>query len=87
MIKLTKQFFGHVIPAILRPLHVLLDQVVGFFFACLTAWAAWSRMRYYRQLDTPQGSVTFVILTFGAAVLLLYLTIASFWKARKTSRS
>jgi uncharacterized membrane protein len=87
MIKLTKQFFGHVVPAIIRPLHILLNQVVGLFFGVFAVWAGVSGVRYWRQLDTPQGNITYVLGTFGSALLLAYLAITSFWKARKISRS
>lgn len=87
MIKLTKQFFGHVIPAIIRPLHILLNQVVGLFFLLFAAAAIPSGIRNLRQLDTPEGSIGRVLMIFGFAALLAYFGISSFWKARKISRS
>ena len=87
MIKLTKQFFGHVVPAIIRPLHILLNEVVGLFFLLFAAFGIFYGLRYWRQLDTPQGSISHVLMTFGFALLMAYLGISSFWKARKISRS
>jgi hypothetical protein len=87
MIKRTKQFFGHVIPAIIRPLHILLNQVVGLFFLLFAAAAVPSGLRSLHQLDTPDGSITRVLMIFGFAALLAFFGISSFWKARKISRS
>jgi hypothetical protein len=87
MIKLTKQFFGHVIPAIIRPLHILWNQVVGLFFLLFATVALFWGVRYWRQLGTPQGSISEVLITFGFAALMAYFGVSSFWKARKISRS
>jgi len=87
MIQRTKQFFGHVIPAVLRPLHILLNQVVGLFFLCFAALGAFYGLKYWRELDTPQGSISQVMIAFGCAGVMAFLGISSFWKARKISRS
>jgi hypothetical protein len=87
MVKLTKQFFGHVIPAIIRPLHILWNQVVGLFFLLFAAAAIPSALRSIHQLDTPEGSIGRVLLIFGFAALMAYFGVTSFWKARKISRS
>jgi hypothetical protein len=87
MIKVTKQFFGHVIPAIIRPLHILLNQVVGLVFLAFAGLGGFYGFRYWRQLNTPQGSMSRVLMTFAFALLMAYFGISSFWKARKISRS
>ena len=87
MIRQAKQFFGHVVPAVIRPLHILLNEVVGLFFMIFAAMGLFYGQRYWRQLDTPDGSITRVVMTFAFALLMAYLGISSFWKARKISRS
>jgi hypothetical protein len=87
MINRTKQFLGHVVPAVIRPLHILLNEVVGLFFMLFAALGIFYGLRYWRQLDTPQGSISRVVMTFGFALIMAYFGISSFWKARKISRS
>ena len=31
----AKKFIGHVVPGVIRPIHILWNQVIGFFFIVL----------------------------------------------------
>ena len=35
MFSMAKKFIGHVMPGVIRPIHILWNQVIGFFFIVL----------------------------------------------------
>jgi hypothetical protein len=90
MIKLTKQFFGHVLPGVIRPLRILWNEIIGFLFLVIAIWFTPTVVRNFRDLSKPDTSATKIFGVFGAAVFVLilaYYGLSSFWRARKISRS
>jgi hypothetical protein len=81
------RFMEHVVPGVVRPLRVLWNEIIGFVFLCLAAWAVPSAIRNVRGLSTDQGSLGKVTLSFGFLCLMAYFAISSFLRARKISRS
>ncbi|SPE36206.1 conserved hypothetical protein [Candidatus Sulfopaludibacter sp. SbA3] len=75
-------FLKHVIPAIIKPVHSLWHQVIGFLFISFGVIFGAKAIHYYR---TGQG----VQLFFAAActVMMLGYGLSSFLRARKISRS
>jgi hypothetical protein len=84
---MISQFLGHVLPGVVRPLHVLWNQVIGSVFVVLAVWATPSAFRYVREFDGDAESIFRVGLSVSFAVLMAYFGIASFLRARKISRS
>ena len=37
--KLVSSFLGHVLPGVIRPLHILWNEVLGFLFLAMAAWS------------------------------------------------
>jgi hypothetical protein len=83
MFKLARKFLGHVIPGVARPLHILWNQVIGFFFLVLAAFPLPSTLR---DIHNPQ-SYPKLMLTIPFTLIMGAFGIASFLKARKISRS
>ena len=81
------RFVEHVVPGVVRPLRVLWNEIIGFVFLCLAAWAVPSAIRNVRGLQTEQGSMGRVALSLGFLALMAYFGITSFLRARKISRS
>jgi hypothetical protein len=81
------RFVEHVVPGVVRPLHVLWHEIIGFVFLCLAAWGVPSAIRNVRGLETQQGSMGKVALSLGFLGLMAYFGITSFLRARKISRS
>lgn len=81
------RFLEHVVPGVVRPLRVLWNEIIGFIFLCLAAWAVPSAIRNVRGLQTEQGSMGRVVLSIGFLGLMAYFAISSFLRARKISRS
>jgi small neutral amino acid transporter SnatA (MarC family) len=76
----AKMFLGHVIPGVIRPIHILWNQVIGFLFIVLAAVFGFRILRG----KEPAG----LQIVGGLFVLLIaWYGISSFWKARKISKS
>jgi uncharacterized membrane protein len=80
MFSTAKKFFRHVVPEIIRPIHIVWNQAIGFIFLVL---AVVFGFRVFRGKE-PAG-----IQLVGALFVLLiaWFGISSFWKARKISKS
>jgi hypothetical protein len=80
MFALAKKFLGHVMPGVIRPIHILWNQVIGFIFIVLAVVFGYRVVRG----GEPAG----LQLVGGLFVLLIaWLGVSSFWKARKISKS
>lgn len=84
---LIKQFLGHVIPGIVKPMHALWNEVIGFVFIVLAIWAAPSVWRNIRNAGDSSEGFWKAAISVGFALLMVYFAISSFLKARKISRS
>jgi hypothetical protein len=85
-------FLKHVIPAIVKPLHSLWNEVIGFFFLCFGAMFGVWTFRYYRMYTQapPAAAPEFfgkVIVTALVGLMMLGFGISSFRRANKISRS
>ena len=87
MVKLAKQFLGHVIPGVIRPLRILWNEVIGFLFLVFAIGSTPAVVRSFRDLDKPDGSLFRVFVTLFFVLLMLYFGVTSFLRARKIGRS
>jgi hypothetical protein len=81
-VKQGRSFLRHVIPAIVKPLAALWNEVIGFLFLCMGTIFGFSAFRSLRAGDGVRGFVM-----CASAILMAWFGISSFWKARKISRS
>lgn len=71
---------GYILPGVIRPIHILWNQVIGFVFIVLAGLFGY---RVFHGKE-PVG----LQLVGGAFVLLIaWFGISSFWRARKISKS
>ncbi len=82
MLKMAGKFFHHVMPGVIRPLHVLWNQVIGFFFVCLACLPIPS---LFRDFKDPEHFPR-LFLTVPFTLIMGWFGVSSFWKARKASR-
>jgi hypothetical protein len=80
-------FLSHVVPGVVRPMRVLWNEVIGFIFMVLAVMATPSAIRAVRELESPQGSLTRVVLSIGFFAVMAYFGVTSFLRARRISRS
>ncbi len=84
---IVRQFVNHVVPGVIRPLHILWNEIIGFFFLVFGVWFGSAAFRGYRKLGQPQGSLVGVVVPAIAAAIMLAYGLHSFLKARKIGRS
>jgi hypothetical protein len=84
---MVNRFLGHVLPGIIRPMHALWNEVIGFFFLILAAYFAPSAWRSIRTFDGNAESAFKVAGAVGFTLLMAYFGVTSFLRARKITRS
>ena len=84
---LVNRFLGHVLPGVIRPMHALWNEVIGFVFIVLALIFAGSAWRSLRAIDGNSESVIKAAAAVGFTLLMAYFGVSSFLKARKISRS
>jgi len=75
-------FLRHVVPAVVKPIHALWNQVIGFLFLSFGAIFGIRTAHYAWSHDTMRSVVAGV-----ATAIMAWYGIGSFLKARKISRS
>lgn len=87
MFRVVKQFCGHVLPGVVRPLRILWNEVIGFLFLAIAVGFTPAVFRSYRNMERPGGSPFpfFGVLLF--VLILFSYGVGSFRRARKIGRS
>jgi hypothetical protein len=80
MLSTAKKFIHHLAPGVIRPIHILWNQVIGFIFIVL---AVVFGFRVFRGSEPPGLQLAGALF----ALLMGWLGVSSFWKARKISKS
>ncbi len=83
----ARQLFNHVVPAIIRPLRVLWNEIIGFVFLALAVWAVPSTIKAVREFNGDADSLFRIILAGLFSVIMIWFGVTSFWRARKIKRS
>jgi len=78
------KFVGHVVPNVVRPLHALWHEIIGFLFLVLAFILGGSAFKAIRAHDATLGRI---LISVFLPLLLAYFGITSFLRARKISRS
>jgi hypothetical protein len=80
MFAVAKKFVQHVIPGVIRPIHIVWNQAIGFVFIVLAIVFGFRVVRGKEPLGMQVVAGLFVLL-------IAWFGISSFWKARKISKS
>ena len=87
MFALARKFFDHVIPGIIRPLRVLWNEVIGFFFLVLAIWSLPTAYRSFNNFNGELDGLARIFLTAIFGLVMLFFGIYSFRRARKIGKS
>jgi hypothetical protein len=79
----ARKFVQHVLPGVVRPLHILWHQVIGFLFLVLAIMPVPSAVRSFHD---PNGFPHLILSTLFIGLMATF-GIASFLRARKINRS
>ena len=80
MFSMAKKFLDHVIPSIIRPIHILWNQAIGFVFIVLAVVFGYRVVHGKEPIGLQIVGAIFVLL-------IAWFGVSSFWKARKISKS
>jgi hypothetical protein len=83
MFSTAKKFLGFVMPEVVKPIHTLWNQVIGFFFIVLALLPLHAIIRDWGKDDT----VPRLALEITFALIMAGFGIHSFLRARKISKS
>ena len=84
---LISKFLGHVVPSVIKPLHSLWNQVIGFLFLVFTVVAIGYVVRGVREFNGDAEGLMHIAMPVLFALVMGYFAVSSFWRARKISRS
>ncbi len=87
MLAIGRKFMTHVIPGIIKPLHILWNEMIGFVFICIAIIAT---PRVYKEVASFSGEPEQLgRIALGLCFLapMYGFGLASFWRARKIKKS
>lgn len=87
MVSQAKSFVRHVVPAVIKPIRVLWNEMIGFVFLVLGVVPIPSAYKAYRDFEGGKEGVFRVVLTACFCAVMLYFGVTSFFRARKLSRT
>src|SRR5579871_1833598 len=81
------RFLGHVVPGVVKPLHILWNEVIGFFFFIFALLPARAIVRDWQAFNQTGENLGKLVLEAIWVLVMTYFALSSFLKARKISRS
>ena len=86
MFKLAQSFFQSVVPGVVKPLHILWNEVIGFMFMALAVPAIGAAYRAYQGLATDSKDFGRLVMSVLFSVMMVGFGVSSFLKARRIRR-
>jgi len=89
-LSLVKKFLQSVLPAIIKPLHSLWNQMIGFLFLVIGLVSLRPTYLHYQKVSGGGGDISDLAALLCGSVFVLAgfgFGIHGFWKARRISRS
>jgi len=82
-----KRFLQAFMPGVIRPLHILWNELIGFFFAVFAIVILGSLVRGIYTFNGDSDSLGRLVLMGFAFLVMAYYGFQSFFKARKIGKS
>jgi hypothetical protein len=79
-----RQFLRHVVPAVIKPLRVLWNELIAFVFLAFGVMVGFAT---YRNFTGGQAGPMLALAGVGFSAMLLFYGVSSLLRARKISRS
>lgn len=87
MFQLASKFFRAVLPGVVKPMHALWNEILGFLFLSIALLMVRSIYRAWQSLDADPANWVKFLLTLFLFLVMLFFGLHGFWKARRISRS
>jgi hypothetical protein len=85
--RLISSFLSHVLPGVVRPLHTLWNEIIGFLFIVFAVVAGAYVIRALRSFEGDIEGLFRIVLPALFGLVMGYFGVSSFLRARKISRS
>jgi hypothetical protein len=85
--RLISKFLSHVLPGVVRPLHALWNEIIGFLFIVFAVVAGSYVIRALRNFEGDVEGLFRIVLPALFGLVMGYFGVSSFLRARKISRS
>jgi predicted CDP-diglyceride synthetase/phosphatidate cytidylyltransferase len=85
--QLISKFLRHVLPGVIRPLHALWNEVIGFLFIVFAVVAGFYVIRAVRNFEGDIEGLVHIVFPALFGLVMGYFGVSSFVRARKISRS
>ena len=85
--QLFSKFLSHVLPGVVRPLHALWNEVIGFLFIVFAVVAGFYVIRAVRGFEGDLEGLVRIFFPALFGLVMGYFGVSSFVRARKISRS
>jgi fucose 4-O-acetylase-like acetyltransferase len=82
-----KRFFQAFLPGVIKPLHILWNEMIGFFFAVFAIVILASLVRGVYNFKGESEELGRLLLMGFAFLVMFYYGLQSFFKARKIGKS
>ena len=83
----VKTFVANVVPAVIKPMRVLWNEIIGFFFLVFGVIFGFSVVRRFRSFDGDPSELFGLVSSALFVAMLLGYGLYSFLRARKIHRS
>lgn len=87
MFGLAKKFVQAVLPGVIKPLHALWNELLGFLFLALALMLIRPVWRNYHEIGGDPAQFVKFLLSAIFFLTMLGFGLHAFWKARRISRS
>ena len=87
MVSQGRAFLTHVVPAVMKPLRTLWNEIIGFLFIVIAIPFLFKGYQIVNRFDGSIGAILSVAMCAFMTILMAGYGISSFLKARKISRS
>lgn len=87
MFALIQKFFSNIIPAVVRPLQVLWNQILGAIFLGLALFLARPTWRAWQEFDGQPVKLIRLGLAIFFFILMAGFGLHAFWRARRLDRA
>jgi len=87
MLAIGRKFMTHVLPGIIKPLHILWNEMIGFVFICIAIIATPSVYRKVAAFSGEPEQLGLIVLGLCFLIPMYGFGISSFWRARKLKKS
>ena len=83
----VKSFVANVVPAVIKPMRVLWNEIIGFFFLVFGVIFGFSVFRRFRSFQGDPSELFGLVSSALFVAMLLGYGLYSFLRARKIHRS